>query len=202
MHVNMSLKGKDGKNAFFDEKDPLQLSEQAYSFIAGIMAHIKGMAAVTNPLVNSYKRLVPGYEAPVHIAWSAQNRSPLIRIPTSRGAGTRIELRSPDPSANPYLCLALCLAAGLDGLKKGLKPVDPVNSNVYNLDHNTRKELGIDKMPASLNEALKEMQKDELVMETLGSHIAEKYIEHKKNEWREYCTRVSSWEVEKYLYQY
>ncbi len=202
MHVNMSLKGKNGKNAFFDENDPLQLSEQAYSFIAGIMAHIKGMAAVTNPLVNSYKRLVPGYEAPVHIAWSAQNRSPLIRIPTSRGAGTRIELRCPDPSANPYLCLALCLAAGLDGLKKGLKPVPPVNSNVYDLDHNTRKELGIDKMPASLNEALKEMQKDELVMQTLGSHIAEKYIEHKKNEWREYCTRVSSWEVEKYLYQY
>ena len=201
MHTNMSL-FKDGKNAFFDENDPLQLSKAAYSFIAGIMEHVKGMAAVTNPLVNSYKRLVPGYEAPVHIAWSAQNRSPLIRIPTSRGAGTRIELRCPDPSANPYLTLALCLAAGLDGLKRNLTPVAPVNSNVYDLGHDERKELGIDKMPASLNEALKEMQKDSLVMETLGSHIAEKYIEHKKNEWREYCTRVSSWEVEKYLNQY
>ena len=202
MHVNMSLRGKDGKNAFFDPNDALQLSEIAYQFIAGVMEHVKGMAAVTNPLVNSYKRLVPGYEAPVHIAWSAQNRSPLIRIPSSRGAGTRIELRCPDPSANPYLCLALCLAAGLDGIKRKLKPAAPVNSNVYDMNKEERKELGIGKMPASLFDAVTAMQQDQLVMDTLGPHIAEKYIEHKLNEWKEYCTRVSSWEIEKYLYQY
>jgi len=203
MHINMSLfDTKTGKNVFYDKEGEVGLSNIAYNFIAGTMEHIRSMAAITNPLVNSYKRLVPGYEAPVHIAWSAHNRSPLIRIPTARGEGSRIELRCPDPSANPYLCIAVCLAAGLDGIKKNLTPPPPVDSNVYELDRESRAELGIGKMPANLFDAISEMQKDEVIMSTLGEHTSNKYIEQKLAEWKEYCTRVSSWEVEKYLPKY
>ncbi len=202
MHTNMSLFGKDGKNAFVDENDRYGLSKIAYNFIAGVMAHIKGMTAITNPLVNSYKRLVPGYEAPCYIAWSARNRSPLIRIPAARGSGTRIELRNPDPSANPYLVLAVCLAAGLDGIRRGLTPPDPVDANIYQLTAEERETAGIDSLPNSLHNAIEVMQRDELVMGVLGSHIAECYIDAKLKDWSDYRAQVTPWELEKYFIQF
>jgi glutamine synthetase len=201
MHINMSL-CKDGKNVFYNETDPLGLSETAYSFIAGILAHAKGMSAITNPLVNSYKRLVPGYEAPIYIAWSAKNRSPLIRIPATRGEGTRIELRNPDPSANPYLVLALALAAGLEGVKNKAKPPKPVDSNIYEMTCEERTLTEIDTLPRNLREALKEFKKDPLMTSTLGTHITEKYITAKELEWSEYERRVHNWEIENYLVKY
>lgn len=198
MHTNMSLM-KNGVNAFYNESDPLALSKEAYSFIAGVLAHIKGMAAITNPLVNSYKRLVPGYEAPCYIAWSARNRSPLIRVPATRGAGTRIELRCPDPACNPYLELALCLAAGLDGIKKGMTPPPSTDVNIFNLTPSERKELGIDSLPGNLHEAVEAMMNDEFVKTVLGDHVFEKYSEAKIQEWDEYRTTVTEWEIDKYL---
>ncbi|MEG1181314.1 MAG: type I glutamate--ammonia ligase, partial [Oscillospiraceae bacterium] len=189
MHTNMSLfSGED--NAFLDETDKLGLSKTAYSFMAGIMEHIKGMAAITNPLVNSYKRLVPGYEAPCYIAWSAKNRSPLIRVPTARGTGTRIELRNPDPTCNPYLTLAVCLAAGLDGIKKNMTPPPSVDMNIFSLTPQQRVERGIDRLPDSLHSAIEAMRADELVMTTLGKHITERYIDAKLKEWDEYRAQV------------
>ena len=201
MHVNMSLM-KGDQNAFFDPDGELGLSETAYSFIAGLLGHIRGMTAVTNPLVNSYKRLVSGYEAPVYIAWSASNRSPLIRVPASRGMGTRLELRSPDPSANPYLTLALCLAAGLDGIRRGLKPPCSTDGNIFELTEDEREERGIESLPSNLKEAVRAMKKDELVRETLGAHIFDKYVEHKSEEWNEYKIRVTQWEIDRYLERY
>ena len=198
MHTNMSL-FKDGKNIFFDPSDPRQLSKEAYSFIAGILAHMKGMAAITNPLVNSYKRLVPGYEAPCYLAWSSSNRSALIRIPASRGAGTRVELRCPDPSCNPYLNLAVCLAAGLDGIEKGMTPPDEITDNIFAMDKATRKANGIDSLPGSLEEALDELEKDEVIKATLGDHLLTQYLEGKRAEWDEYRTQVSQWELDKYM---
>ena len=201
MHTNMSL-FREGKNVFYNEKDPRGLSKEAYSFIAGILAHMKGMAAVTNPLVNSYKRLVPGYEAPCYLAWSASNRSALIRIPAARGQATRVELRCPDPSCNPYLSLAVCLAAGLDGIAKGLTPPPEVTENIFTMTPATRKRRGIEALPGSLEEALIAMKKDKLVMDTLGPHVSTQYIAGKEAEWDEYRTRVSSWEREKYMTNY
>ena len=198
MHTNMSL-FKDGKNIFFDPSDPRQLSKEAYSFIAGILAHMKGMTAITNPLVNSYKRLVPGYEAPCYLAWSSSNRSALIRIPASRGAGTRVELRCPDPSCNPYLNLAVCLAAGLDGIEKGMTPPDEITDNIFAMDKATRKANGIDSLPGSLEEALDELEKDEVIKATLGDHLLTQYLEGKRAEWDEYRTQVSRWELDKYM---
>jgi glutamine synthetase len=198
MHTNMSL-SKDGKNAFYDESDPLALSREAYSFIAGILKHVKGMAAITNPLVNSYKRLVPGYEAPCYVAWSGRNRSPLIRVPATRGAGTRIELRCPDPSCNPYLELAVCLAAGLDGIEKGLTPPPSTDVNIFHLTPEKRKELEIDSLPGNLSDALDELEKDELVKDVLGKHVLEKYLEAKRKEWDSFRVAVTEWEVLEYL---
>ena len=197
MHTNMSL-FQGGKNAFYDPDDPKGLSKEAYSFIAGLLAHVKGMAAVTNPLVNSYKRLVPGYEAP----WSASNRSALIRIPAARGQSTRVELRSPDPACNPYLELAVCLAAGLDGIEKGLTPPPEVTENIFDMNAAARKAHGIDSLPDSLEEAIHALEADPLVLDTLGEHVAANYIEGKRKEWEEYRTRVSSWEREKYIINY
>jgi glutamine synthetase, type I len=199
MHVNMSLATVDGKNIFADDTDKSGLSEDAYHFIAGILEHAKGMAAVTNPLVNSYKRLVPGYEAPVYIAWSATNRSPLIRIPASRGNGTRVELRNPDPSANPYLVLALCLAAGLDGIKRKLEVPASVDCNIFEMTNEQRKEAGIETLPENLYEAVQCMKNDKFVCDVLGEHIVEKYTEAKLKEWEDYRTRVSQWEIDEYL---
>lgn len=201
MHTNMSL-FKDGKNVFFDPKGEKGLSETAYSFIAGILYHMKGMAAITNPLVNSYKRLVPGYEAPCYIAWSASNRSTLIRIPASRGQGTRVELRCPDPSCNPYLELALCLAAGLDGIEKGMTPPPEISANIFAMSADERKANGIDSLPANLKEAIDAMKADPLVRETLGDHVYTQYIAGKEKEWDAYRTYVSDWEINKYIVTY
>ena len=200
MHVNMSL-FKDGENIFVDEKDKNGLSKEAYYFIGGIMKHMRGMTAITNPLINSYKRLVPGYEAPIFIAWSATNRSPLIRIPASRGASTRVELRCPDPSANPYLVLAVCLAAGLDGIRNKIMPPEGVCENVFDMGEEERKRRGIDALPSDLNEAIKELEKDEFIKGVLGEHITEKYVKAKSADWTAYRAQVTEWEIEEYLYK-
>lgn len=198
MHTNMSL-SKDGKNLFADENDPLGLSREAYNFIAGIMEHIKGMTAITNPLVNSYKRLVPGFEAPVYIVWSATNRSPLIRIPAGRGEGTRIELRSPDPSCNPYLTLAVCLAAGLDGIKRNLSPQKAVDYNIFHVTDEERQKAGIQCLPGTLLEAIEALEQDEFIKNVLGEHVASNYIKAKKAEWLSYRSQVTEWEINQYL---
>ncbi|MCI5954251.1 MAG: type I glutamate--ammonia ligase [Lachnospiraceae bacterium] len=201
MHINMSLR-KDGKNIFEDRNDPNGLSREAYYFIGGIMKHIKGMAAITNPLVNSYKRLVPGFAAPVYIAWSATNRSPLIRIPAEGGAGTRIELRSPDSAANPYLTLAVCLKAGLDGILNRIEPPKSVDCNIYNMTDAERKELHIESLPGTLMEAVEELKKDSFILDVLGEHVSYNYIAAKENEWQKYRAHVSEWEIQEYLYRY
>ncbi len=201
MHINLSL-FKDGNNIFCDENDSRGLSKTAYSFIAGVMHHIRAITLLTNPLVNSYKRLVPGYEAPVYIAWSAKNRSPLVRIPTARGSGTRIELRNPDPAANPYLAFAAVLQAGLDGIEKGMTPPAPEDSNIFELTTQERKEADIHSLPKTLNEAIKEFKNSEFAKMAVGEHVFSKYIEAKQKEWREYSTRVSQWEIDKYLGKY
>ncbi|HOV25523.1 MAG TPA: type I glutamate--ammonia ligase [Pseudobacteroides sp.] len=201
MHTNMSL-FKNGKNAFYDEKDPLQLSKDAYYFIGGIMKHMRSIVAITNPLVNSYKRLVPGYEAPVYIAWSARNRSPLIRIPAARGSATRVELRCPDPSCNPYLALSAILSAGLDGIKNKIEPPSPIDKNIFEMTDEQRKAEGIDSLPGNLKEAIDELSKSELAREVLGEHVFNKFIEAKKDEWKDYSTKITKWEIDQYLTKY
>lgn len=198
MHLNQSL-FKDGINAFYDSTGPDQLSDTAYHYIAGILKHAKGMTALTNPTVNSYKRLVPGYEAPVHIAWSPKNRSPLIRIPAKRGSSTRLEMRNPDPSANPYLALAASLGAGLDGIKNKLKVPEPVYSNVFEMTQEEKAACGIESLPGTLKEAVDAMCADELILNILGPHARVKYPENKQMEWESYRSRVSPWELETYL---
>lgn len=200
MHVNMSL-SKNGKNIFANTKDEYGLSEDAYHFIAGIMKHINQMAAITNPIVNSYKRLVPHYEAPVYVAWSTTNRTPLIRIPCGRGEATRIELRNPDPAANPYLTLAICLAAGLDGIKNKLTPPKSVDCNIYELTDSSRKKLGIKNLPQSLFEAVDLFEKSEFIQNVLGKEFSKKYISIKKKELEDYRIQVSQWEIDQYLYR-
>ena len=201
MHVNISLI-KDGKNAFYNEEDQLGLSSVAYNFIAGVLKHIKEICPITNPLVNSYKRLVPDYEAPVYIAWSAKNRSPLIRVPAARGEGTRIELRSPDPSSNPYLVLACLLLAGLEGIKNNLEPPKCIDKNIFNLSREERKREHIENLPESLHEAIAYMQKSDLVKEALGKNTFEYYIKAKEVEWDNYRTQVHQWEINSYLSKY
>lgn len=200
MHVNMSL-FKDGKNIFVDEKDKIGLSKEAYYFIGGIMKHMKGMTAITNPLVNSYKRMVPGYEAPIFIAWSATNRSPLIRIPASRGESTRVELRCPDPAANPYLVLAVCLAAGLEGIRGKIEPPADIHENVFYMEEEERERRGIESLPLDLEAAVEELEKDEFVKNVLGAHITEKYIKAKRADWNAYRSQVTQWEIDEYLYK-
>jgi glutamine synthetase len=201
MHTNMSL-FKDGKNIFFDPTGEKGLSNSAYNFIAGLLTHVKGMVAVTNPLVNSYKRLVPGYEAPCYLAWSASNRSALIRIPAARGQSTRVELRCPDPACNPYLALAVCLAAGLDGIEKGLTPPAEITENIFAMDSEQRGANNIDSLPGSLIDAVDLLCSDDLIKDTLGDHVYTSYVEGKMKEWDEYRTRVSSWEINKYMILY
>jgi glutamine synthetase len=198
MHTHQSLfRGK--ANAFYDADRQWQLSEACLHYIGGLLRHARGFCAITNPLVNSYKRLVPGYEAPTAIAWSEKNRSPLVRVPATRGAATRIELRMPDPSCNPYLALAVMLRAGLDGIEQALDPGPPINKNIYKMSHRERRHLRIDDLPASLNEALDELEKDALIRETLGEHIFQHFIEAKREEWGNYVRHVSSWETDRYL---
>lgn len=198
MHFHLSLFRGD-ENAFYDPSDPDGLSQTARYFIGGIMKHARNFSAITNPTVNSYKRLVPGYEAPVYVAWSMKNRSPLIRIPAARGKSTRIELRNPDPSCNPYLALAVILKAGLDGIKNHIEPPAPVAENVYEMTEKERISRGIDVLPGSLKEALDEMQKDPLIEETLGEHVCSRFIEAKTIEWDTYRKQVHSWEIERYF---
>lgn len=201
MHINMSL-SKDGKNIFQDDSNELGISREARWFIGGLLKHIKGMAAITNPLVNSYKRLVPGYEAPVYVAWSTKNRSPLIRVPAVGGEGTRVELRSPDPSANPYLTLAVCLRAGLDGIQNKIEPPAGVDRNIFDMTEEQRREAGIGALPTTLLEAVQELEKDTFIQEVLGGHVSEKYIEAKKKEWDRYRAQVTDWEINEYLYKF
>lgn len=198
MHINMSL-NRDGENIFGDASDKNGLSREAYYFIGGIMKHLKGMTAITNPLVNSYKRLVPGYDAPVHIAWSIGNRSPLIRVPATDLRHARIELRNPDPCANPYLALAVCLSAGLDGIRNHIMPPESVDKNIQEMSREDVQREGIESIPATLLDALNELEKDPLVMQTLGEHVTRNYVSAKREEWRDYISDVSEWEIRRYL---
>ncbi|MBR3397406.1 MAG: type I glutamate--ammonia ligase [Lachnospiraceae bacterium] len=201
MHTNMSI-FKDGKNIFFDENGERKLSKEAYSFIAGLIKHVKAFTAITNPLVNSYKRIVPGFEAPCYVAWSASNRTALIRIPAARGNSTRVELRSPDPSCNPYLALAVCLAAGMDGVENGLVPMDEVSGNIFKMNEEERRKVGIESLPGTLYDAIKLMREDELITGILGGHIASRYIAGKLAEWNEFRTQITDWELDKYMIIY
>jgi glutamine synthetase len=197
MHVNMSF-FEGSENAFFNPEDELQLSDKAYQFIAGVLENVKTFTAVTNPLVNSYKRLVPGYEAPCYIAWSASNRSALIRIPAKRGLATRVELRCPDPSSNPYLTFAVIAAAGLDGIEQGLEAPAPINEDIFHMSEEKRAFLGIDNLPGSLAEAVKELEAGEIAAKTLGEHVYNEYVSLKKSEWDSYRTAVHTWEIDNY----
>lgn len=201
MHCNVSL-FKGGKNAFFDEKGDLQLSDEARQFIAGILKHAISFTAVTNPTINSYKRLVPGYEAPCYVAWSAQNRSPLIRIPSSRGVSTRVEVRSVDPAANPYLAMAVLLKAGLDGIKNNLVPPASVDRNIYVMSKDERIAEGIDDLPSTLADALVKLKENETIISALGSHIFEHFVEAKEIESDMFRTQVHPWEREQYMSMY
>src|SRR5210317_2504043 len=202
MHTNQSLFNTKGQNVFENKKDKMGLSKTAYQYIAGITKNARGFAAVTNPLVNSYKRLVPGYEAPVYVAWSASNRSALVRIPASRGLGTRTEVRCPDPACNPYLALAMMLNSGLDGVKNKLQAPASVNVDIFKMTLAEKKAAGIDSLPGSLEEAIVALQESPLAKETLGEHIFKKYIEGKTKEWKDYRTAVTDWEIKKYIKKY
>jgi glutamine synthetase len=200
MHTHISLFTEDGENAFHDAADEFDLSETAHSFLAGILEHAPALAAVTNPTVNSYKRLVPGYEAPVYVAWSDRNRSALIRKPAARvPAASRIEARFPDPSCNPYLALAALIHAGLDGIEQGLDAPDPIRENIYEFDEAKREEYGITTLPSNLGEALDALEADEVVQSALGPHVTEKFIEAKTHEYDEFRIDVSQWELDQYL---
>lgn len=199
MHTNQSLFDLQGNNAFVDESDSMQLSKVAYQYIAGIMKNARGFSAITNPLVNSYKRLVPGYEAPVYVAWSASNRSALVRIPASRGLGTRVEVRCPDPACNPYLAMAMMLNSGLDGIRSNLSTPKPTDSNIFAMTAAEKAEAGINSMPSSLREALDAFIENPIAKETLGDHIFKKYIINKEAEWDSYRIAVTDWELEQYL---
>ncbi|GIN70386.1 glutamine synthetase [Bacillus sp. J14TS2] len=201
MHFNLSL-FNDGENVFYNKNGELEMSETAYHFLAGIIKHAPGFTAITNPTINSYKRLVPGFEAPCYIAWSAQNRSPLVRIPSSRGLSTRIEVRSVDPSANPYLAMAVLLKAGLSGIEAKLTPPHAVDKNIYVMNKKERREEGVVDLPANLSEALDQLKQNEIIKAGLGSHIYENFIEAKEIEWDMFRTQVHPWEREQYLKQY
>ena len=201
MHCNISL-FKGGKNAFYDKKSEYELSNEAKYAIGGMLKHVRSITAVTNPTVNSYKRLVPGYEAPVYLAWSLANRSALLRVPAKRGVSTRVELRSPDPACNPYLAFAAILEACLDGIRNKIDPPAPVESNIYKLTSKERKKQRIDALPGSLSEALECMDKSLVAQAALGEHIYKEFMTSKKKEWDSFRTYVSQWELDKYLERY
>jgi glutamine synthetase len=201
MHVHQSL-FKKGTNSFFSKSAPDGLSKIARGYIAGLLRHAKDFCAITNPLVNSYKRLVPGYEAPTHIAWSERNRSPLARVPARRGNGTRVEMRMPDPSCNPYLAMAVMLAAGLDGIKNKMDPGPPVNKNIFTMSQRERRRHKIDSLPDNLGQAVSIMSKSKFIRGALGDHIFTNFVEAKKKEWSEYIALVHDWEVDRYLAAY
>jgi glutamine synthetase len=201
MHTHQSL-FRGSENAFWDAKAEWGLSPTALHYIGGLLRHARGMCAITNPLVNSYKRFVPGFEAPVNVAWSMRNRSPLIRVPDRRGTGTRVELRMPDPSANPYLALAAMLAAGLDGIDTQADYREPVNENIWEMSFREKRRLRIDDLPHDLEEALDELEKDDVISAALGKHVTAHLLAAKRQEWRDYITQVSAWELENYLAKY
>ncbi len=202
MHTNQSLFHIGGDNAFYDAEAPMQLSKIALGYIAGLLEHAKGLTAVCNPLVNSYKRLVPGYEAPTLIAWSEKNRSPLIRIPARRGNGTRAELRSPDPSCNPYLALTVMLAAGLDGVQNDKQPPKPLTGNVYKMSDQDLADQGIESLPSDLITAVHALEADPVIREALGPHIFDYFLRNRRAEWSEYIAQVHPWEIDRYLAKY
>jgi len=199
MHTNMSLSDANGNNVFYDSSKPDGISDIMRYFTAGLLKYVKEFSAITNPLVNSYKRLVPGYEAPVYIAWSQLNRSALIRVPASRGLSTRVELRCPDPAANPYLAFAVLLEAGLDGVINKTQPPAEVNENIYHLEMKTREERNINALPGDLNEAIVLMEQSSLCKKALGDHIYSHYIETKHKEYQDFRSSVSQWEIDHYL---
>src|SRR4029453_16118979 len=201
MHTHQSLFRGD-ENAFYAPNAEWQLSPVALSYIGGLLRHARGMCAVTNPLVNSYKRLVPGYEAPVNVAWSMRNRSPLICVPDRRGLGARVELRTPAPAAPPYLALALMLAAGVEGGETKADYREPVNENIWEMSHREKRRLRIDDLPHDLNEACNELEKNDVITSALGDHIAQHFLAAKRQEWREYISQVSQWELDNYLGKY
>ncbi len=200
MHTHLSLFTEDGENAFHDGDDEFDLSETAHSFLAGILEHAPAITAIANPTVNSYKRLVPGYEAPVYVAWSDRNRSALIRKPAARvPAASRVEARFPDPSCNPYLALAALIHAGLDGIERGLDAPDPVRENIYEFDEAKREEYGIETLPSNLGEAIDALEDNEVIKGALGKHVSEKFVEAKRQEFQDYLVDVSQWELDRYL---
>ncbi|MEO0276449.1 MAG: type I glutamate--ammonia ligase [candidate division WOR-3 bacterium] len=198
MHTHLSL-FKNGENIFYDKNGKYELSKEALYFIGGILKHAKGITFIANPTVNSYKRIVPGYEAPVYISWALRNRSALIRIPSATGIARRIEFRSPDPSCNPYLAFAVILAAGIDGIKNKIDPGEPTNFDIYNMTEEERRKLGIESLPGNLMEAMDEFLKDDVLKNALSEHVIEKLIEAKKEEWDSFRTHVTDWEIERYL---
>ena len=202
MHTHQSLFTPAGDNAFFDPEGPWELSETARAYIAGLIEHARGFVAVTNPLVNSYKRLVPGFEAPVNVAWSEKNRSPLIRVPARRGVGARCEVRVPDPSCNPYLALTVMLASGLDGIEKGLVCGEPVNRNIFEMSQREKRRLKIVQLPASLSAALDFLEKDGVLQEAMGDHIFKAFMHNKRQEWADYIQVIHGWELARYLDRY
>ncbi len=199
MHTNCSLTNEAGDNVFYDPDKSHGLSDTAQYFIAGIIEHARSFTAITNPIVNSYKRLVPGYEAPIYVAWSDANRTAMIRVPSIRGKATRAEIRSTDPSANPYLAMSAVLASGLDGIKNQSDHVKPVSQNLYQLKRDQREALGINNLPENLKDALKELKKSSLMKETLGEHVFNKFIQAKQSEWSSYRKTISEWEIKQYL---
>ena len=199
MHTHLSLFTLNGKSAFHDSKDKNQLSKSAKQFIAGLLKYVKEITVILNPTVNSYKRLVPGFEAPTYISWANRNRSALIRIPTGRGSGTRCELRSPDLSGNPYLQFAVMLAAGLKGIEDKLTPPEPVERNIYALSEKEKEKYNIHHLPESLGHAISFMEDSDLLKETLGDHVYNNFLYVKRSEWENYRTQVTPWEIDKYL---
>ena len=198
MHTNMSL-FKDGKNVFYDKDGEFHLSDTALYFLNGILEHARAITAIGNPTVNSYKRLIPGFEAPVYISWASKNRSPLVRIPDAEEINTRLEMRSADPTANPYLLLAACLSAGLNGIKEAKKPMAPITSNVFEMSEEERAERGIKPLPSTLHNAVKAFKADPLIQKALGEHLTQSFIDSKNLEWSKYNKSVSDWERDRYM---
>ena len=198
MHTNMSL-FKDCKNVFYDKDGEFHLSDTALYFLNGILEHARAITAIGNPTVNSYKRLIPGFEAPVYISWASKNRSPLVRIPDAEEINTRLEMRSADPTANPYLLLAACLTAGLNGIKEAKKPMAPITSNVFEMSEEERAKRGIKPLPSTLHNAVKAFKADPLIQEALGEHLTQSFIDSKNLEWSKYTQSVSDWERDRYM---
>lgn len=198
MHTNMSL-FKGNKNAFYDKNNKYHLSKTALYFLNGILEHARAITAVGNPTVNSYKRLIPGFEAPVYISWASKNRSPMVRVPSAGELNTRLEMRSADPTANPYLLLAACLSAGMAGIKEGKMPMDPVTCNLFDLSEDQLNEMGIKPLPSTLHNALKAFKKDKLIQDALGEHLTQSFIDSKELEWSQYTQTVSDWERNRYM---